>query len=299
MISVLIPVYNYNIEKLISSLISQFKQINYDWEILLSDDASSSILLKNQNSDFIKSLKSSKIEIYQQEVNVGNAANRNYLIEKAKFDWLLFLDADILPVKANFISTYLNAMQSISEVIIAGNIIYDIQKPLPNLLRWKYGKQKEQKPLEVRKNKSLLNCRGANFAIKRDVIEKFNFPILQEKYGFVDTRFFLQFKGNQIYVLENPVYHLGIEENRVFLDKTKKAIANALFLMDTNKELSIKILLISKYKKIRMLRYFLSKIYLRFNQNFELNLLSKKPSVLLFQFYKLLYLSYLDVSKNS
>ncbi|MFK5959171.1 MAG: glycosyltransferase family 2 protein [Lutibacter sp.] len=297
MISVLIPVCNYNLQPLIKSLVAQFQQVNYDWEILVSDDASTKEF-SIENSDFIHKINKQQIKLYQQEINVGNAANRNYLISKATFDWLLFLDADVLPVNANFIATYINIMQSASKEIIAGNIIYDAEKPLPHLLRWKYGKATEQKSLEVRKNKSILNCRGANFAIKKKVAGKAIFPILKEKYGFVDTRFFLQFKESQIYVLENPVYHLGIENNSVFLNKTKKAIANALFLMNTDKKLSLKILLVSKYMKIRIFKFILFRVYSKFHQNIEQNLLSKNPSILLFQLYKLLYLSYLDVSKK-
>jgi len=297
MISVLIPVYNYNIQPLLRSLISQFETVNCDWEILLSDDASTKEV-KTQNLNFIETLNSKQINLYQQKVNVGNAANRNFLITKATFDWLLFLDADVLPVNSNFISNFIKSMQSTSNKIIAGNIIYDTENPLPHLLRWKYGKAKEQKSLKERKNETILNCRGANFAIKKALVKKVNFPILQEKYGFVDTRFFLQFNENQIYVLENPVYHLGIEENSIFLNKTKKAIANALFLMNTDKELSTKISLVSKYKKVRTLKYFLSKVYLKLHEKIERNLESKKPSVFLFQIYKMLYLSYLDAFKN-
>jgi len=298
MISVLIPVYNYSIQPLVENLINQFENIDCKWEILLSDDDSNQEF-RNQNSIFIDSINNQQVKLLQQEMNIGNAANRNYLIEEASYDWLLFLDVDVLPVNSNFISLYIKKIQSTSLEIIAGNIIYDIKNPLPHLLRWKYGKEKEEINIEARKKYPLLHLRGANFAIKKELAKKFKFPILKEKYGFVDTRFFLQFKENQIYVLENPIYHLGIEENSIFLKKTKKAIVNALFLLNTNDKLSSQISLVSNYKKIRFLKNILAKVYLNFHLNLEKNLESKKPSLLIFQFYKMLYLSYLDIFENS
>ena len=297
MISVLIPLYNYNIQPLIDNLQKQLEGIKSDWEILISDDASDS-KFRLQNLAYIQKLNESNILLFQHKINVGNGPNRNYLIDKANFDWLLFLDADVLPVTNNFISVYIHEMKTTEQDIIAGNIFYDNNNPLPHLLRWKYGKKKEQVSFLKRKKHPILNVRGANFAIKKLVAQNLNFPILRAKYGLVDTRFFLQFKPNQIYVIENPVYHLGIEENTVYLQKTRQAVTNALYLMKNDYELSKMITLISKYKKIRVFNKVLSYLYTLIHKPLETNLLSTTPSVTLFQLYKILYISHLDTSKN-
>lgn len=297
MISILIPVYNYNIQPLIENLLIQIEGIDYKWEILISEDASNEDLIR-LNSEFVNKLNNSQIKLFQQEINIGNAANRNFLIEQVSYEWLLFLDADVLPVESNFITTYLKQMLSTSFEIITGNIVYDSKNPLPHLLRWKYGKEKEEVAFIDRKNNPILHCRAANFAIKRSLAQKINFPILKEKYGFVDTRFFLQFSETEICVIENPVYHLGIEENSIFIAKTKKAIVNALFLLNSQDKLSKKITLISTYHKVRVFRGILAKVYSKFHLYFEKKLVSKKPSIFIFQVYKLLYISYLDVTKS-
>jgi len=297
MISVLIPVYNYKIQSLVLNLLHQFENINCKWEILLSDDASNDELLTD-NFKFINKLDNLNVKLFQQKINLGNASNRNYLIEKASYDWLLFLDADVLPVHHNFISVLKDKLDSTNKDIIAGNVVYDHKNPLPHLLRWKYGKNKEEIAFNERIKKTILNVRGANFAIRKSLALKLNFPVLKEKYGFVDTRFFLQFKKDRICIIENPVYHLGIEENKVFLQKTKKAISNALYLLNTNDKLAVQISLIANYKKIRFLKEILSKIYSVFRLSFEKKMCSDKPSVFIFQVYKILYISYLDVVEN-
>ena len=297
MLSVLIPVYNYKIQSLVENLLHQFESINFKWEILLSDDASNTEY-KTENIKFINTLNNLNVRLFQQKLNLGNASNRNYLIKKASYNWLLFLDADVLPVHQNFMSIFKDTLVSTDKDIIAGNVIYDTKKPLQYLLRWKYGKKREELTLSERLKNPILNVRGANFLIRRTLALKLNFPVLKEKYGFVDTRFFLQFKKDQICVIENPVYHLGIEENIIFLQKTKRAISNALFLLNTNDKVAVKISLIANYKKIRFLKVILSKIYSVFRLSFEKKLQSRKSSIFIFQIYKILYMSYLDVSEN-
>ncbi|AMC10705.1 hypothetical protein Lupro_05350 [Lutibacter profundi] len=189
MLSILIPVYNYEVQLLVENLLNQLKTIDCCWEIILSDDASNKYYIK-RNSEFISKLNNSQIKLIQQEINIGNAANRNFLIARASYNWLLFLDADVLPVAFNFLSIYKKQMEFTTKEIITGNIVYDETKPQPHLLRWIYGKEKEEINFEKRKNKPILHARGANFAIKKIVAKKRNFPILKEKYGFVDTRFF-------------------------------------------------------------------------------------------------------------
>jgi len=173
MISVLIPVYNYNIIPLVTDLIAQFEYVDCKWELFLSDDNSSKF--KNENLNFINGLHLQNVKLFQQISNVGNAANRNFLIEKASNEWLLFLDTDVLPVKNDFISTYVLEMISTNKDIISGDIVYDEKKPLPHLLRWKYGKEKEQLSILERKKEPILNLRGANFAIKKALAQKLGF----------------------------------------------------------------------------------------------------------------------------
>jgi hypothetical protein len=296
MISVLIPVHNYLIQHLVNGLYKQLQLLQIDWELLISDDASEE-KFKKQNIEFISSLSSENIKFFSQKNNIGNAANRNFLGTNASHKWLLFLDADTLPVYQNFIQLYLNRMQTTEKSIISGNVIYksDGNK---SLLRWKYGKKKEELTLKKRKKNPKLTARGANFAIKKDVFIHNKFYLLKEKYGFVDTRFFLQFNSNQFDLIENPVYHLGLESNKVYLEKIKNAVANALFLLKSNDEVSKEITLIGFYKKVRFCKRFFSFLFTILKGVLEKNLISDTPLIFNLQLFKLLYISKLDSFKK-
>ena len=296
MISVLIPVHNYLIQSLVENLYQQLKELEIDWEILISDDASEENI-KNQNFKFISNLSNGRIQFHSQKSNIGNAANRNFLGNTAKQDWLLFLDADTLPVHNNFIELYMRRISSSECPIISGNVVYRSDEN-SHLLRWKYGKEKEELTLIERSKNPKLTSRGANFVIKKEVFSRNQFHLLKEKYGFVDTRFFLQFHKKQFDLIENPVYHLGLESNDIYLEKIKNAVANALFLLNNNDIVSREIALVGFYKKVRFLKRILSFLFTIFEGFLKRNLISSNPSILTLQIFKLLYISKLDVIKN-
>ena len=299
MISVLIPVHNYLIQSLVENLYQQLKELEIDWEILISDDASEENI-KNKNFKFISNLSNGRIQFHSQKSNIGNAANRNFLGNTAKQDWLLFLDADTLPVHKNFIELYMRRISSSESPIISGNVVYRNDEN-SHLLRWKYGKEKEELTLIERSKKPKLTSRGANFVIKKEVFSRNQFHLLKEKYGFVDTRFFLQFHKKQFDLIENPVYHLGLESSAKYLDKVEFAIATLLKLHynDKVKEHENDLLKTFTLMKKTGLNYICSGLYKLFNPAIRKNLLSKNPKIVLLQLYKILYMCNYDLNKKA
>ncbi|WP_128330424.1 glycosyltransferase [Apibacter sp. HY039] len=296
MISILIPVFNYSVKDLIIELKKQAIESDLPIEILVFDDCST-------DKD-ISLLNKETCEVYEvsyvlSEQNVGNAKARNFLVGKSTFSWLLFIDADMFPVNKDFLFKYIESTV-LSEDVICGDVVYKNEVPYEGILRWKYGRTHEQVDFNSRiKNPHLmfrLNC----FMIKKDIYLKYPFPELNETYGYTDIFYSSQLKKNGITVrhIENPMYHLGLESNEKFLFKTEKAVRNLAHAMHEGKDISL-IKLALFYIKIKrlyldiVLRYLykISYFYIR------KNLLSKSPSILLFQFYKLGYLSELLARK--
>ncbi len=298
MISVLIPVYNWKISNLVNELLLQFNNVEYQWEFLIADDASDKVYT-DENNEFINSLDNSRIKLFQHNNNVGNAANRNFLVKKASFTWLLFLDADVLPVNSNFIAEYVNIMAVTKANLIVGNLKNSNIIKHKKRLRYSYDAILDKTELAYRKENPHAQATTANFAIRKEIAALKNFPLLRAQYGYVDTFFFLQFESNNFEVIENPVYHLGIDSNEIYLKKTESAVINAYFLLQTQPKLASRIKLVKVYRKIRFINWFLYGIYTVFGFLIKKQLLSVKPSIKLLLIYKLLYISYLDVSENS
>lgn len=87
--SILIPLYNKAsyIEKTLKSVL---KQTFSDYEIIVINDGST-----DESVSKVLEFKDSRIQLYNQK-NQGAAVARNLGIEKAKYDYIAFLDADDL-----------------------------------------------------------------------------------------------------------------------------------------------------------------------------------------------------------
>jgi len=294
MISVLIPIFNYNVTALVSSLNKQLVSAKINFEIIFIDDASTDFCFENDSLT-----GQDNVRFYKLHENVGRSKIRNLLAKKAKYDWLLFLDADVLPKQNDFIKTYLNCIKSEKAKVYCGGITYKKETPEDTkILRWKYGKNREEITAIKRNENPYRYFFGANFLMHESVFNscKFNEAIL--KYGYEDVLFVQELKNNAISIkhIDNDVYHLGIEENQVFLTKTKQSIENLYFLYNKNIIQEQNVLILKWFKRLErtQLKGIFAKLYNLWGRIFERNLKSKTPSLFIFDIYKLTYFCYLS-----
>ena len=103
MISICIPIYNFNVLSLVETLILQGKEINQPFEIICIDDNS---------SDFFRKINApietmDNIKFISLEKNIGRSKIRNMFIDISKFDKLLFIDCDCSVSSKMFLKNYL------------------------------------------------------------------------------------------------------------------------------------------------------------------------------------------------
>src|SRR5688572_17536432 len=90
MISILIPVYNRDVNQLAAQLSQQLTAIGRAGEIVLLDDGSEEKFRRqNTNTDSLP-----HVRYIDAETNYGRIRIRQMLASTAKFDWLLFMDCD-------------------------------------------------------------------------------------------------------------------------------------------------------------------------------------------------------------
>ncbi|EJG03269.1 glycosyltransferase family 2 protein [Flavobacterium sp. F52] len=290
MLSILIPVYNYDVLPLVSELVKQCNSCGIIFEIICLDDASQRFILENQKINLFENASYSVLE-----KNIGRSAIRNLLAEKAVYENLLFLDADTIPVHDNFISNYISEIENKA---VFGGLLYENKKPLPEqILRWIYGKKREALSLSERNKNPSNTALVSNLLIKKEILNHFPFDENLTKYGYEDLLFFAILKSNQIEIkhIENPVFHLNLESSSLFLNKTKTALEN-LVLLDYLNKISKKeskiIRSFDRLKKLKLTSLF-NFVFKKSEQKIERNLLSDKPSLFLFDIYKLGYYCFL------
>lgn len=288
MLSILIPVYNYNVFRLVENVHNQSLECNIVFEIICLDDGSTLFLAENEN---INQLKNSRFSILDK--NIGRSAIRNLLARRATYENLLFLDADTIPVQKDFLSTYIAQINN-DEKVVYGGILYENTQPSKNkVLRWFYGKKREALTTSERNKNPYISFLTLNFLIKKSIFKKVNFNENIPNLRHEDTLFSYQLMQSKMEVIhiENPVYHLGLEDSKTFLKKSEESVIGLKNLIDSNLmssnyvKLSHYFLLLKKYG-FQSLTAFCFKTLKPF---FIKQLLSKKPSLFLFDLYRLGY----------
>jgi glycosyltransferase involved in cell wall biosynthesis len=295
MISILIPVYNYSIIKLGKELLKQGAQLKVPYEIIIFDDASVNQKITQSNQLFCENNNISYIISHE---NVGRAKARNLLVQEAKYEWLLFMDSDVIPVTSTYLESFILSIQTDSQVF-SGTIEYrrNLDKNIQKRLRWKYGVNYEETSDKKTHKSNYLYLKTANLMVRKSVFQSILFPVLEQNYGYEDTIFGLTLEANNIKLelIENPVYHEGIERNILFLNKTEEAIRNLADLILKEEVLCKRIKVVNFYfflKKINGVRCV--KYLFKQNRNFmKKNLLSENADLKIFQLYKIGYLCYL------
>ena len=291
MISILIPAYNYNITNLVSDLYQQAVETYIDFEIIVMEDGSKLYVEENRKVNEFKFCR----QIVLDE-NIGRSAIRNKLADEAKYDHLLFLDCDAKLNSIHFVEKYISFCRE--ECIVLGGRIYDEEYTDPRFsLIIKYGKNRERndnRNLKHRQKNPMFTT--PNFLISKSIFNKIRFDETIKGYGHEDTIFGIKLHQMQInfIFIDNPVVHIGLENNEIFILKTENAISNLLNLYQSGKypSLIIESKLIHHYlifKKLHITGILAFK-YKLLHKFIQRQLCSSNPSLFLFDIYKLLFL---------
>jgi hypothetical protein len=289
MLSILIPIYNYNAYPLVQELQKQCMECEIDFEILCQDDSSNKFLQENHEINTIK-----KAHFSRNDCNLGRGKNINLISQKAHFDYLLILDCDTFPKDSLFIKKYVEKIKKDKPAVVFGGIVYQENQPTEEqLLRWVYGNKREANPVEQRNQDPNKNALTSNLLIRKDIFTRYPFDDAITKYGYEDLCFLSVLESNGITVshMENPTYHLNLETSLQFLNKTKIALENLANLVDSKKITEQNSRLFSTYKTLRKFRLttFFRLLFRKTESKIRTNLLSKKPSLFLFDLFKLGY----------
>lgn len=290
-LSILIPCYNYDVRPLVRRLQQRARGLDLKFEILVVDDGSDLYVKDNSTLDILEG-----VTYRHQAENMGRSATRNKLVEVSNYSNLLFLDADIMPVSDTFLENYLELMNSDYDAI-CGGIRYSDAAPEPNkMLRYLYGRSRESAVAKERSKRSHI-VMTSNLLIGKDLFRKIN-SCLDNFYGedLLLSQNLSREKAKVCHT-DNPVFHLGIEDSTVYLNKAKEAITNIVRLERSGELKDDFTRLQESYKRLKNGPLpLLNMITALFKKRIEKNLLSGRPNLKLFDLYRLKY--YSDLKKH-
>lgn len=289
-LSICIPVYNQDVTPLVRTLHQQARQASCPYEILLMDDGSTAHVEENQSLASLTGVRYIRLE-----QNVGRAIIRNKLADEAQYDYLIFMDCDVTPTDDSFLERYIR-MEG-HDVVIGGYRYGDQPTSDKHILRWKYGKEREEKSAETRSLRPNDSFSTFNFMIRKDIFKKVRFDESLKGYGHEDTLFGLSLKQQGIVVthIDNALLHLHYDTSEVFLQKSRNAVANLLSIYqrtESREALTQSVKILRWFNKMERfgISTLLAKCFPLIQSWCEKNLLGKQPSLRIFDVYRLSFL---------
>jgi len=276
MLSILIPIYQQDVTKLVAALETQISSLDTLVEIICLDDGS-----RQEWKAINQELSQLKNTHYEElDTNVGRSVVRNKLADRANYPYLLFIDGDSKIVRSDFLESYLNLAQP-RKVLIGGRI-YPRDCPRNEVrLHWTYGTRREQNAKE--------GFQSNNFLIPATIFGKIRFSELVEGYGHEDTLFGYELdqQGIDIVYIDNPVLHVSLEITEVYLKYQIHAIKNLKRIRQEYPSLETRLTKMSKWIEQLALGKLFTSLYPRFSSWILHHLKGSNPRMWIFDLFKI------------
>lgn len=266
-LSIVSPTFRYDPSLLLEKLrleLENNKGIS-DIELIVIDDGSG-------DKDLIEAIKkqimnfSISATLIALEENRGRSFARNRLIEYSAGRYILFLDSDMLPDSHDFIAKWLGLIENAEPTIAYGGFTtkqasndkkYDLARAL--------AQSSDCLNAAERSLRGPIAVATSNLLVRRDVMAAIPFDCGFVGWGWEDVDWALRASANNYAVshVEISATHLGLDEDKIILDKFAKSGPNFKHITERHPEMRIlksaKTALFAA--KMPFLRLFVSPIY--------------------------------------
>ena len=217
-LSILIPTYNDECLGLVSALQQQAVALGINYEIIVADDGSTNqeVIQTNQQINTLAGCR-----MIARGENIGRAAIRNFLVQQAQYEWLLFIDSDMIMHRNDYLLRY----QSAEGEVVCGGVV--IKGAIKGNLRSMYEARHEQEHTAVRRQQHpYQDFHTANFLIRRQTMTTHLFDERFRYYGYEDVLLGkrLEQDGIPIHHIDNPLSFEVYETNEAFVSKTEEGL---------------------------------------------------------------------------
>lgn len=286
MISILIPIYNFDCRALIEGLHKQILTSGTECEILVANDASTTCteaIEEISRLDYIK--------YFSFDENQGRSKIRNFLASKAAFQYLLFLDCDAEICNDNYLKRYIGLCHK--GVCCSGGIAkYPYEEKPEYSLNLMYNHKVETNYI---KNKVFTTF---NFLIDKDIFNQVKFNDTLSGYGHEDTIFASDIqKITPIEFVENNLVHLQLSKNEEYLKKIEESCEQmcrmARVMSDDEMKRCFRVWRAFSVERSLKTAGMAASRFQKQRERLRRQLFSLRPSIIVLHLYKLGYTCYL------
>lgn len=252
-LSVCIPVYRNDVTKLMDAL-AACKSSSLV-ELVFFDDGSGDAELLAKLEAHAGRVPAA-IRIVSAATNRGRSAARNAAIRHARCDWLLLLDADMMPDSEGFLEGYLDAMDTTWEpAIIVGG--YSLKTASTDkafaLHRWQ-AEASECLPAAKRNEAPGRNVFSSNVLVHKLVLDACPFDERFAAWGWEDTDWGLRAqRWYPVRHIDNTATHLGLDTDAALMAKYGRSGPNFVLMATRHHDEAQRMPLFRAAKRFRRL----------------------------------------------
>jgi len=223
-ISILVPYFCDDPTPLIEALSNQnTKQV----ELVLYDDGSLDGRLTQKVTHAIQSANM-PVRLLIANQNMGRSAARNHLEQAAHADYVLFLDADMMPDKETFLQTYIEQIKQNNVAIVFGGFSvaqetidhkFDLHRAL--------SAGSDCLPAAQRNLLPAKHVCSSNLLVRKDVLSTCPFDTGFIGWGWEDVEWAARAAEHYpIIHIDNPALHLGLESAETLVRRYRESAGN-------------------------------------------------------------------------
>lgn len=222
-LSVLTPFYRHDP----SAMLKRFGRAPEGVEFVLLDDGSTSASLV---ADVVSAAQATgaPARIIISEANLGRSKARNRLIAEAQGEYVLFLDADMLPDTPTFLSVWLGIIATQAPKVAFGGLSLAHAQPTPETaLHHALFGGSDCRPAHQRARRAAQTTASSNLVVERAFLLEHPFDDHFTGWGFEDTDWALDAaRVTEIMHVENPATHAGLDDVQTLMRKSAEAGPN-------------------------------------------------------------------------
>lgn len=291
MLSILIPTYNHTCYHLVEVLHHQAEALSIPYEIIVAEDGSRDQVSKVAN---LKVNELPNCHYIRREENVGRARIRNFLATQAHYEWLLFIDSDMIVRTDDYLARYVEVIRNAEADCYYGGYREgeEALRKNPYLtqnLRYRYETTYTGNANAAERNKNpFANLHTCNLLVRKSVLEVSPFDERFQHYGYEDVLLGIDMhkQGFRLQHVDNPLSFEIFESNSEFLAKSEEALRT---LSTFRKELTGYSGIITMATRLHAIAPLLRFFFPLLRPLLRHNLKGHHPSITLFKAYKLLY----------
>jgi glycosyltransferase involved in cell wall biosynthesis len=220
---VLIPFYRYDPSPLLRAFAGAPAGVEF---VLVDDGSNSAALLTNAVAAAAETTAPARIVVLSE--NCGRARARNRLIAEAKGEYVLFLDADMMPDAPTFLSVWLGIIRTQAPAVAFGGLSLDLtQRSRETALHFALSGTSDCHRARARARRPAQATATSNLLVRRSFLLTHPFDDSFSGWGFEDTDWALRVcREVEILHVDNPAAHVGLDSVETLIRKSAEAGPN-------------------------------------------------------------------------